>query len=119
MAEAFFKKYSKGDEVKSAGIEAGKYEGREVGEIDDRFVKGMKEEGIDISGQKSKQLTKKMIDWADKIVVIAKKEIWPDYLRDSEKVEFWNIGDPAGGDLNQAIKAKDEIKIKVEELVEV
>ena len=63
MAEAFFRKYAPSDiyEVESAGTKL-------ASEINPIAVKAMSQKGIDISKQKSKEITEDMIRNATKII---------------------------------------------------
>jgi arsenate reductase len=66
MAEAFFRKYAPSDiyEVESAGTKL-------ASEINPIAVKAMSQKGIDISKQKSKEITEDMIRNATKIINMA------------------------------------------------
>ena len=118
MAEAFYEKYSQNKEVKSAGYDPGHWIGRNLDMT--KYVKVcMDEEEIDVRHKISKKLDKKMVDWADKIIVFdSKRADWPDFLRESKKVEIWEIEDPRHGDLEVHRKCKDMIKEKVIEFIE-
>lgn len=117
MAEAFYKKYSKDANVISAGYAPGYWVGRNLDMT--KYVKVcMDEEGIDVRKNVSKNVTKEMVNWADKIIAFdSKKQDWPSFLRNSEKVEIWEIDDPRNGDLNAHRKTRDKIKIKVKNFV--
>lgn len=118
MAEAFLKKFSKKHEVTSAGtMVEKKWLGKPISNFNNYVVPAMLEEGIDLSLNTPKQLTEKTIGDSDKVVAIVKKDLWPDYLSKSNKVEFWDIPDPRGTDLEFHRKVRDEIKNKVKKLV--
>jgi protein-tyrosine-phosphatase len=51
-------------------------------------------EGIDVSRSQNKQLTPAMLTGMDKVVVMAELETWPDFLKESDLVEYWEIEDP-------------------------
>jgi len=121
MGEAFFEKFSCGHEVKSAGISPKNFEGKKLGELErsGKFVvQAMKELGIDVSEKLSAKLNEDMVNWADKIVVVEPEETWPEFMKESEKVVYWEIGDSyLGADYDFFIERRNQIKEKVEELV--
>ena len=47
-------------------------------------------ENLDLSSEQRTQLTPELVDAADKVVVMAERETWPDYLVEGGKVEFWD-----------------------------
>ena len=78
----------------------------------------MDEVGIDVRRKISKKITKELVIWANKIIVFdTHKEDWPDFLRNSAKVQIWEIDDPRDGDLDMHRRVRDEIKRKIEEIV--
>lgn len=113
MAEAFYEKYSDNPQVRSAGYDPGHWVGRNLDMT--KYVKVcMDEEEIDIRKKISKKIELEMVDWADKIIVFdSKKQDWPEFLRDSKKVEVWEIDDPRNGDLETHRKVRDKIKEKI------
>ena len=58
-----------------------------------------------------------MIDTADLAIVIAEKERWPGYLKEADKVVFWDIADPALMGDDGADEVYREIKHRVKQLV--
>ena len=75
------------------------------------------EENLDLSSEQRTQLTPELVDAADKVIVIAERATWPDYLAEGGKVEFWEI-EYAFNILMDAVRGiKDQMKVKVEELV--
>ena len=118
MAEAFLKKFSKKHEVTSAGtMVEKKWLGKPISMFNNYVIPEMLEGGIDLSNNTPKQLTEERVNVADKIVAIVSKDLWPDYLSKSKKVEFWDIPDPRGTDLEFHRKVIDDIKNKVKILV--
>src|SRR3989344_1918387 len=117
MAEAFLEKYSSKHKVKSAGYAPGYWVGRNLDMT--KYVKVcMDEEDINVRHKISKKITKRMVDWAEKIIVFdSKKQDWPDFLRNSTKVETWEVDDPRHGDLEVHRKTRDDIKKRVQSLV--
>jgi len=80
-------------------------------------VEIMAEEGLDIGSKQRTQLTAGMVNAADKVIVMAAREYWPDYLVEGGKVVFWNITDPVNMPKSEAETIKDQVKAMVEELV--
>lgn len=112
IAEALYKKYKDGD-VMSAGIlpNAEQRSGILLKDLDiDAWIRALNDkEGIDVSLNICKQVTKEMVDKAKKIVVMAKKEICPDFLKNRKDVIWWrDVKD--NGDISQII---DQIKTLV------
>jgi protein-tyrosine-phosphatase len=75
------------------------------------------EEGLDLSSEQRTQLTPELFDAADKVIVMAERETWPDYLVEGGKVEFWEIADAFNISKDQVQAIKEQIKVKVEALV--
>ena len=111
MAEGFFKKYaSKEFRTQSAGT-------KPVSQINPIVVQVMKEVGIDISNQTSKELTDEMIRNSDKIINMGcmDKNFCPTIFL--PKVLEWNLEDPKGKSIEQVREIRDEIEKRVKELV--
>ena len=117
MAEAFFNNLSKKNKATSAGTKGEKYEGRELKEFAQPVLACMTDTGIDISKKTPRKLTKQMVDDADKIVVMADKGTWPNFLKDSKKVEVWDVDDAQGKSHEFHLKTRDQIKKLVQGLV--
>ena len=77
----------------------------------------MSEQGADISEKTRDQLTSAMVQEADKVIVMADDDTWPDFLQDSDKVVVWTIEDTRGMGPDSARPLYDEIKRRVQELV--
>jgi len=112
MAEGFGKFYGNGRvEVRSAGTSA-------AGMVNRSTVEAMKEKGIDITSQTSKQLTKEMIEWADVVVTlgcIPANALCPASYRGSK--HDWKIEDPLGRDWEVMRRVRDDIESKVRDLI--
>mgnify|MGYP001576794526 CR=1 FL=1 len=118
MAESIFNKLTKKHSATSAGVDPGKWEGKKLTETI-YVLPSLKEIDIDVSENVSKKIKKQDVELADKIVVIGvEKEKWPDYLKDSNRTEYWDIKDPANGDMNVHRMTRDQIKEKVKKLIE-
>ena len=75
------------------------------------------EENLDLSSEQRTQLTPELVDAADKVIVMAERETWPDYLVEGGKVEFWAIEYAFNIPMDAVRGIKDQIKVKVEKLV--
>ena len=111
IAEGFFKKYApKGFKVQSAGT-------KHVSQINPIVVEAMREVGIDISKQKSKEITEEMMRSSDPIVNMGcmDKNFCPTLFL--PKVIDWNLEDPKGKSIEKVREIRDEIEKRVKELV--
>ncbi len=111
MAEGFFNKYApKGNRAISAGI-------KPVAELNPLAVDAMKEAGIDISHQKSKDITEDMMRNSAIIVNMGcmEKESCPTLFLNN--VIDWSIEDPKGKSVDKVREIRDEIEQRVKELV--
>ena len=119
IAEAIFNSISQKHKATSAGTEKGRVTGHKLKDFPEHsnlFV-CMDEIGLDIKENTAKSLTPKIVKDADKIIVMAEKETWPDYLKKSNKITFWEIEDVCGQSLDKFRKVRDQIKSLVEDLV--
>ncbi|MBI5859475.1 MAG: arsenate reductase ArsC [Nitrosarchaeum sp.] len=110
MAEAFFKKYlPTGFQPISAGT-------KPASKVNPIVLQAMKEIGIDIKNKTPKYLSNEML--VDSIAVnmgCMDKESCPAlFVKD---VLDWNIPDPRGKSIEEVRKIRDQIEIKVKELV--
>ena len=111
MAEGFFKKYApNGFQTLSAGT-------KPVYQLNPIVVEAMKEIGIDISKQKSKELTDEMIRDSEHVVNMGcmDKNFCPTMWL--AKVIEWGLEDPKGQSLEKVREIRDEIEQRVKELV--
>ena len=111
MAEGFFNKYApKGYEAISAGT-------KPISQINPIAVEVMREADIDISNQKSKELTEDMIRNSSNIVNMGcmEKESCPTLFL--QNLLDWNIEDPKGKPIEKVRQIRDEIDQRVKELV--
>jgi arsenate reductase (thioredoxin) len=110
MAEGFFRKYApKGYATLSAG-------NKPVSEINPLAIQVMKEVGIDISNQKSKDLTEDMIRNATTVVNMGcmDNNFCPTvYI---PRVIDWGLEDPKDKPIEKVREIRDEIEIRVREL---
>lgn len=111
MAEGCFNKYApKGYKGISAGT-------KPVSQINPIAVEVMREAGIDISNQKSKELTDDMIRNSSNIVNMGcmEKESCPTLFL--QNLLDWNIEDPKDKPIEKVREIRDEIDQRVKELV--
>jgi arsenate reductase (thioredoxin) len=110
MAEGFFRKYApKGYATLSAGT-------MPVSEINPLAIQVMKELGIDISNQKSKDLTEDMIRNATTVVNMGcmDNNFCPTmYI---PRVIDWGLEDPKGKPIEKVREIRDEIERRVKQL---
>ena len=88
-----------------------------VSQINPIVVEAMKEVGIDISKQKSKELTDEMIRDSDNVVNMGcmDKNFCPTIWL--PKVIEWNLEDPKGKSIEKVREIRDEIEKRVKEVV--
>ena len=111
LAEGYFKKYvPRGFQAESAGT-------KPVSQINPIAIQAMKEVGIDISDQKSKEITEQMMRSSDPIINMGcmEKNFCPTLFL--PKVIEWNLEDPKGKSIEQVREIRDEIEKRVKELV--
>ena len=111
MAEGFFNKYApKGYKAISAGT-------RPVSQINPMAIEVMKEVSVDISNQKSKDITEDSMRNSTQIVNIGcmDKESCPTLF--VHNLIGWNIEDPKGKSIENVREIRDEIEQRVKELV--
>ena len=122
VAEALFNQLSSEPAI-SAGtvadtiVEKTKPASRRLKDGGSSAITYMNEEGVDISESLRDQLTPEMVQEADKVVVMADDDNWPNYLRNSDKVVVWTIEDTRGMDPDSARPIYDEIKRRIQDLV--
>ncbi len=111
MAEAFVNHYGKGKLVAtSAGVML-------AGRVNPVVVEVMKEKGIDISMNRPKLLTTKMVGDADKVITMgcSVEKFCPAPLL--KNVIDWGLEDPKGKPIEKVREIRDEIEKKVLALI--
>lgn len=108
FAEAFYNKFIRKGGAISAGISPTEHK-----HPSQKGIEIMNEEGIDISKQKVKALTKEMTSKVKKIISFVEKEQLPDYVSNFKNIEFWKVDDPHFFDMNGRRKIRDIIKNKI------
>lgn len=118
MAEAYFNKFAKEKGIKWQAKSAG-FLGAE--KINEKAVVLMKEEGIDISDKKPKLKTDKMMNSADKIIVVCEECLELGLcavLPKNKGIEHWQLDNPADMELEQAREIRNKVKEKTLNLIE-
>jgi len=109
MAEAFFDELAKG---KAVAVSAG---AKPASKVDEKAVEVMKEIGIDVTKQRPKALTMKMVEEADMVITMGcGADVCPIVPK---RVEEWKIEDPAGKPIAKFREVRNEIRKRVEKLL--
>ena len=111
MAEAFANHYGKGRLVaSSAGVML-------ADRVDPTAIEAMKEKGIDISMNKPKLLTMKMVEEADQIITMgcSVEKFCPAPIL--KNVIDWGLEDPKGKPIEKVRQIRDEIEKRVLKLI--
>jgi arsenate reductase (thioredoxin) len=110
MAEAFFNQMADG---KARAISAGSKPDEKLNSI---VVEAMQEIGIDISRNQPKLLTFEMMEGVAKVITMGCGE---DIACPASWVETedWELEDPKGKSLEQVRKVRDEIQVRVKNLI--
>jgi arsenate reductase len=111
MAEAFFNNYAGGKaQAFSAGTQPASH-------TDSTVSQAMKEIGIDISSQRPKMLTLKMMEDADRVITMGcgVEGVCPATFVPTED---WQLEDPEGKSIERVRAIRDEIETKVKNLIE-
>jgi glutathione/glutaredoxin type arsenate reductase len=109
MAAGFMKSLGK-DKVKV--LSAGSMPKDQINPV---AVEVMKEVGIDISNNQPKVLTTDAVKESDVVITMGCGDACP--IFPGKRYEDWQLEDPAGKDLETVRKIRDEIKIRVEKLL--
>jgi arsenate reductase len=115
IAEAYYNYFTKSNGASSAGVLD--FTPLKYPHPAEEVVQVMKEDGIDILEQIVKVITEEMVNDADKIFIICKKEECPEFLLNSNKTTFWDIDDPYNTSLGDHRRIRDEIKEHVKQLI--
>ena len=122
MAQAFFNHLSEFTSTRTDTMGA-EFEGQTVAERGQvapsvvMVLELMNEEGLDISSEQRNQPTPELVDAATKVIVMAQRDSWPDYLVEGGKVVFWEISDSVNVPKETAQSIMDQIKGLMEDLV--
>jgi len=111
IAEAFVNHYGKGKLIaSSAGV-------MQADRVNPLVVEVMKEKGIDISKNRPKLLTTKMIEDADKIITMgcSVEKFCPAPML--KNVIDWGLEDPRGKQIEKVRQIRDEVEERVLKLI--
>ena len=109
MAAGYLSQLSGGQiEVRSAGSEP-------ADKINPVAVQAMAEEGIDIAAERPKVLTTEAVKASDVVITMGCGDTCPYYP--GRRYEDWILDDPAGQDLNHVRPIRDQIRRRVESLI--
>lgn len=122
MARSYYNHITGTQDADSAGTEV-EIPGETLGERKQRrggtfTIEAMSKEGIDVNGNVMTQVTPKMLNGYDAVVCMAQEEHTPDWLTQSPKFIRWDVEDPGGKGLVETITARDAIKSKVLEFID-
>ena len=110
MAAAFLTHLSEGTvEVRSAGSEP-------ADQVNPAAVQAMAEVGIDIAAEKPKILTDQAVRESDVVITMGCGDTCPFYP--GKRYEDWVLDDPAGKDVATVRPIRDEIRRRVEALLD-
>ena len=119
MARAFYNHFTGSDDADAAGLDAKLYREkylRDFGETNG--MKAMREIGLDIGDFPRRQLTKKLAQNYDLIIVMAADDEIPVWLRNSPKLRRWSVAlprEPRGVATMRPMR--DEIERRVKKLI--
>jgi arsenate reductase len=109
MAQALFEKHGPADvRAESAGAEP-------ADQVHPVVVDAMREVGVDLGGRRPKRLTLEMqlhADWAITLACGARCPYVPSVVED------WDVSDPAGRPIEEVRLIRDEIELRVKDLLE-
>ncbi len=114
IAEGFFNHYSISHRATSCGTSAERYSSSVVSDFA-HISDSMNEIGIDISNQKPKQISRELVDGAQKIISMSQESL-PDYVNGKD-VFYWNVQDPASTSYDFHCEVRDEIGERVKGLL--
>ena len=110
MAAGFLRELSAGSiEVLSAGSMPGD-------QINPVAVEAMAEVGIDIAGEQPKKLSTEAVQASDVVITMGCGDECPYFP--GKRYEDWELTDPAGKGIGTVREVRDEIKSRIESLIE-
>ena len=96
-------------DVRSAGSEP-------ADKLNPVAVQAMAEEGVDITGEQPKILTTEAVKASDVVITMGCGDTCPFYP--GKRYEDWVLDDPAGQDINHVRPIRDQIRQRVENLID-
>lgn len=115
MAEAFLNRMAHDRGLPVRATSAGTIGGAEINPV---AIQAMNEVGVSMEGQAPKQLTQQMADQADRIITMGcgvDAEACPAKFLISED---WDLDDPKGAPLEEVRSIRDEIRARVQDLLD-
>ena len=110
MSQALFERVANGrHESRSAGT-------RPAGRVHPVVLDAMREQGVDLSGRRPKKLTDDLGQWADVVVTMGCGDECP-YIPDKKYID-WDLTDPDGTSIGEVRVIRDDIKTRVEDLLQ-
>src|SRR3954468_13426573 len=85
-------------------------------QLNPAVVEAMSEIGIDISAERPKKLEDGMVRESDVVITMGCGDACPIYP--GKRYEDWDLEDPSGKDLKTVRRIRDEIRTRVESLIE-
>lgn len=117
MAEELFNLHSSKNIGISAGTNTVPFSEQQLKDVAPLTVQVLKEKNIDISVKCPVRLTEELAQFADNIIVITDKANLPDYLKNSDKLIFWDIKDGEGKDYEFHVAMRNQLEKLVESLI--
>jgi arsenate reductase len=117
MAEGYYNHFTKSSDASSAGVDPTTPERWQ--RLAPEIIQVMEEEKIDLFSKKVKLVTEKMVQNADQIIVMCKKEDCPNFVLNHKSIYFWDIDDPYGSSIEQFRLIRNAIRLKVYALLRV
>ena len=108
---AGYLQYLAGDRIEV--LSAGSQPGHEINPV---AVHAMAEEGIDIGGNQPKVLTTEAVQASDVVITMGCGDECPYFP--GKRYEDWKLDDPAGQGIDAVRPIRDEIKSRIEALIE-
>ena len=109
MSQALFERAARGHhEAQSAGTEP-------ADRVHPNVVTVLEEEGVDVSRRVPRLLTNDLARWADVVVTMGCGDACP--VIPGKRYIDWNLRDPKGLPLEDVRAIRDDIKLRVHELV--
>jgi arsenate reductase len=78
-------------------------------------IEVMEELGVDLRGERPKELTRDLAEWADVVVTMGCGDACP-YIPGKRYID-WKLDDPAGRSLAEVRRVRDEIRDRIDGLI--
>ncbi len=122
MAAAIYNKLTSSTDADSVGTYTGapdEPEGQILANLfkTPHFFETMEKNGMNVRNNSTKRLQPSMIDEYDTVVSMVEEPYIPDFLKDANKVIWWNIENPASVDQRIAEDTYEKIDTLVRDLI--